>query len=97
MRIHYGRSLSTTTGSCVGRCWRQRADELAHDLPVTEYLHRWDAPGLVWEREFLVDVDVDLDERELAMRASASRCNTGPSIRQGPHQEAQKSTTTGSS
>jgi hypothetical protein len=57
-------------GQCVeelsDRRRRQGADELAHDLAVAERLHGRDALDRVAERQLLVCVDVDLDERELA-------------------------------
>ena len=77
---------------------RKRADELAYNLAVAEGLHRRDPLDLVALRELLVRVDVDLDQLELAgPRPRPARSSTGPSVRQGPHQAAQKSTTTGSS
>ena len=69
--------------------------------PVTASPSEDFTAGMPWirsDRELLVRVDVDLGELELARSRARPRASiAGPSIRQGPHQAAQKSTTTGTS
>ena len=76
---------------------RQRADELPDDLPLRKALTAG-MPRIPYSiASSWFESTSTLTSARFPARASASRSSTGPSIRQGPHQAAQKSTTTGSS
>ena len=74
----------------------QGADEFIDHPAAAKQLYRGNAANLKLLREILVLVGVHLDDLDLARRVRRRPVPApGPSARQGPHQGAQKSTSTG--
>ena len=74
---------------------RDGADELGDHLAVLERLDGGDALDLELLRDRWIRVGVELDELDSPSRRCTASSRAGPSVRQGPHHSAQKSTTTG--
>ena len=70
------------------------ADAAGLNLAVLEEEHGRDVADTVFCNDFRILVDVDLADNHAAAYFSASSSITGPSLMQGPHHVAQKSSTT---
>lgn len=94
------RQIATVSQLHVGELPQQRrlalgADDPFHRLTVFEQNQRGNRNHLEITRGLRIGVDVEFGNGELPGLSAAISANTGATILHGPHQVAQKSTSTG--
>ena len=94
-QVHFGRIGSDFGQPGTDRRLGLGANEPAHHTLVTDGINRGDRLHLEAGGDTHVRVHVDFGQDNLALALGHQLFQDGPKLRQGPHQEAHRSTTTG--